>query len=197
MTQPTTTPHLYIIAGPNGAGKTTFAREFLPHYAECYEFINADLIAEGLSPFAATTAAFRAGRLMLEQIRLLGQRRLDFAFETTLSGKSYLPLLQKLKKEGYSLHLFYLWLPSVDLALARVADRVRLGGHNVPEAIVRRRFSKGLRNLFQLYRPLLNSWVILDNSTAAPRIIAGEDSGKLRIQNKEIYAMLSKEGHPL
>lgn len=197
MTQPTTTPHLYIIAGPNGAGKTTFAREFLPHYAECYEFVNADLIAEGISPFAATAAAFRAGRLMLEQIHCLGKRRVNFAFETTLSGKSYLPILRNFRKQGYALHLFYLWLPSVDLALARVADRVRLGGHNVPEGIVRRRFNKGLRNLFQLYRPLLNSWVILDNSTEAPHIIAGEENGKLQIQNTEIYAMLAQEGNPI
>lgn len=128
MIQPTTKPRIYIIAGPNGAGKTTFAREFLPHYAECDEFVNADLIAESISPFAATAAAFRAGRLMLEQIHLLAQRRLDFAFETTLSGKSYLPLLRNFKRQGYALHLFYLWLPSVELALARIADRVRLAG---------------------------------------------------------------------
>lgn len=192
MIQPTTKPRIFIIAGPNGAGKTTFAREFLPHYAECDEFVNADLIAEGISPFAATAAAFRAGRLMLEQIHLLAQRRLDFAFETTLSGKSYLPLLRNFKTQGYALHLFYLWLPSVELALARIADRVRLGGHNVPEAIVRRRFNKGLRNLFQFYRSLLDSWLILDNSTERPRIIAGEDQGVLHIHDKETYALLTK-----
>jgi predicted ABC-type ATPase len=192
LTLPPTKPQIYIIAGPNGAGKTTFADEFLPHYAECDEFVNADLIAEGISPFAATGAAFRAGRLMLEQIHLLAQRRIDFAFETTLSGKSYLPLLRNFKGQGYTLHLFYLWLPSIELALARIADRVRQGGHNVPEAIVRRRFNKGLRNLFHFYRPLLNSWLILDNSTDRPRIIAGEDQGLLYIHDKETYALLSK-----
>lgn len=130
---------------------------------------------------------------MLEQIRLLGQRRIDFAFETTLSGKSYLPLLRSFKRENYSLHLFYLWLPSIELSLARIADRVRLGGHNVPEAIVRRRFNKGLRNLFHSYRSLLDSWLILDNSTDRPRVIAGEDQGVLHISDKETYALLTKE----
>jgi len=193
LTPPPTNPQIYIIAGPNGGGKTTFAREFLPHYAKCYEFVNADLIAEGLSPFAAPAAAFRAGRLMLEQIYLLAQRRVDFAFETTLSGKSYLPLLRKLKKQGYSLHVFYLWIPSVDLALARIADRVRLGGHDVPEVIVRRRFSKCLWNLFHLYRPLLNSWLNLATTTERPRAIAGEDHGTLHIHDEETYALLTRK----
>jgi predicted ABC-type ATPase len=193
MTQDMTSPRLYIIAGPNGAGKTTFAREFLPQYAGCKEFVNADLIAQGLSPFSPEAAAFRAGRLMLEQIRLLGQRRCDFAFETTLSGKTYLPLLRELQGNGYSVHLFYLWLPSVELALARVAERVRQGGHDVPEDVVRRRFDKGLRNLFQFYRPLLDSWMIFDNSTDMPRLIADEKDGELHIANHNLYAILLEE----
>src|SRR6266852_6813732 len=106
---------LYIIAGPNGAGKTTFAREFLPNYADCRNFVNADLIAQGMSPFSPEKAAFRAGRLMLEEIELLAKRGADFGFETTLSGRSHLNLIRGLKKRGYGIHFFYLWLPSVGL----------------------------------------------------------------------------------
>jgi predicted ABC-type ATPase len=114
---------LYIIAGPNGAGKTTFAREFLPNYAGCKNLVNADLIAQGIAPFSPETAALRAGRTMLEEIRSFAERRVSFAFETTLSGRSYLTLLRKLKSEGYEIHFFFLWLKSVDLALSRVKER--------------------------------------------------------------------------
>jgi len=125
---------LYIIAGPNGAGKTTFAGEFLPNYADCKNFVNADLIAQGMAPFSPETAALRAGRTMLEKIRSFAERRVSFAFETTLSGRSHLTLLRKLKAEGYDIHFFFLWLKSVDLALSRVRERVSRGGHDVPEA---------------------------------------------------------------
>lgn len=124
---------LYIIAGPNGAGKTTFAREFLPNYADCKNFVNADLIAQGMAPFSPETAALRAGRAMLHEIRSFAERRVSFAFETTLSGRSYLTLLRRLKAEGYDIHFFFLWLKSVDLALSRVKERVSRGGHDVPE----------------------------------------------------------------
>jgi len=124
-------PNLYIVAGPNGAGKTTFAREFLPNYAECLEFVNADLIAGGLSPFYPERAAIRAGRLMLEQIRLLASQDRDFGFETTLSGKTYVRLLTNLKAQGYRIHLYFLWIKNVDIAIERIADRVRRGGHSV------------------------------------------------------------------
>jgi len=112
-------PQLYIIAGPNGAGKTTFAREFLPHYAHCKQFINADLIASGLAPFSPETEALRAGRLMLEQIRSLAKEKADFGFETTLSGVTYAALLRQLKAQGYRIQLFFLWIPTVEIALAR------------------------------------------------------------------------------
>ena len=130
-------PSLYIVAGPNGSGKTTFAREFLPDYVRCKEFINADLIAGGLSPFSPEAAAMRAGRLLLEQIKLLASRRSDFGFETTLSGVTYVSLLRRLKAQGYQIHLFFLWIPTVEVALARIADRVRRGGHDIPEKVVR------------------------------------------------------------
>jgi len=136
-------PVCYIIAGPNGAGKTTFARKFLPEYVKCLDFINADLIAGGISPFVPEKAAIQAGRIMIEQIQHLAESRRDFGFETTLSGKSYANLLHKLKGKGYRIHLFFLWLPSADLAIERIADRVRKGGHNIPEEVVRRRFKWG------------------------------------------------------
>jgi predicted ABC-type ATPase len=180
-------PNLYIIAGPNGAGKTTFAREFLPHYADCYEFINADLIAGGLSPFIPERAAIQAGKLMLEQIHSLSKRGVDFAFETTLSGKTYAHLLRELKKCGYVIHLFFLWVSDVDLALKRIADRVKNGGHNLPENVVSRRFKKKLQNLFRIYRPLLDTWVLLDNSTDTPNLIALEELSKLTILNTILY----------
>lgn len=183
-------PRLYIIAGPNGAGKTTFARRFLPHYAGGIQFVNADLIAEGLSPFSPDTAAFQAGRVMLAEIRRLADARLDFAFETTLAGKSYLPFLRALKGEGYSIHLLFLWLDSVELALARIADRVRDGGHGVPEAVVRRRFDKGLRNLLKCYRPLADSCIIFDNSAETPRVIAYEAHGQIEIVRPDLFAKL-------
>ena len=126
---------LYIIAGPNGIGKTTFARTFLPKYADCKNFINADLIAEGISPFSPEAAAVRAGRLMLNEIGFFAQRRATFAFETTLSGRSYLRLIRQLKKQGYEVHIFFLWVKSVDVALSRVRERVLKGGHDVPEAV--------------------------------------------------------------
>src|SRR5258708_18034170 len=150
-------PNVYIIAGPNGAGKTTFAREFLPLYADCKNFINADFIAQGVSPFAPDTAAFRAGRLMLGEIALYARRRANFGFETTLSGHSHLKLIRDLKKVGYQSHIFYLWVPTVELALSRVGERVLKGGHDVPESIVRRRFSRSIENFLAHYSLLADS----------------------------------------
>src|SRR5215470_9355651 len=145
---------LYIIAGPNGAGKTTFAREFLPNYANCKNFVNADLIAQGVAPFSPETAALRAGRLMLGEIRSFARRGESFAFETTLSGRSYISLFRELKARGYQVHIFFLWLRSADLALSRIKERVSKGGHDVPELVVRRRFERSTRNFFCHYRGL-------------------------------------------
>ncbi len=186
-------PELYIIAGPNGAGKTTFAREFLPHFADCQEFINADLIAGGLSPFQPERVALQAGRLMLEQIHALSKRGVDFGFETTLSGKAYVHLLGDFKKRGYRIHLIFLWIAGVDLALKRIADRVKNGGHNVPENVVRRRFKKGLQNLFRVYRPLLDTWVLFDNSTDTPKLIVSDEFGKLTIFDAMLYSSITKK----
>ena len=136
--------NIYIIAGPNGSGKTTFARMFLPEYVKCLNFVNADLIAQGLAPFEPRAAAIKAGKLVLQQIREYADRGIDFAFETTLSGKSYVSLLTDLKAKGYSLHLFFLWIPTPELAIARIKERVAEGGHYVPAEDVRRRFVRVL-----------------------------------------------------
>jgi len=180
-------PSVYIIAGPNGAGKTTFAREFLPNYADCKNFINADLIAHGVSPFSPEAAAFRAGRLMLEEIDLYAKRGDSFGFETTLSGRSYLSLIRRLKRREYEVHVFYLWLSSVELALLRIRGRVSLGGHDVPAADVRRRFDRSIRNFLVYYRHLASSWTLYDNTAAMPKIIASEERGQLQIGETALY----------
>jgi len=140
---------IVIIAGPNGAGKTTFACEFLPNEAGCPVFINADLIAAGLSPFQPELAALKAGRLMLKEIWEYSQRGANFAFETTLSGRMYMRMISGWQAQGYHVKLFFLNLPSAEMAIMRVAERVRQGGHNVPEEVIRRRFEAG-RIYFEL-----------------------------------------------
>jgi predicted ABC-type ATPase len=162
---------ILILAGPNGAGKTTFAREFLPGDAECPTFVNADLIAAGLSPFAPETVALRAGRLMLEEIERHVTQRVSFAFETTLSGRGYARLIPQWRAQGYRVELFFLSLPNAEAAIARVAERVRQGGHDIPEATIRRRFDAGLTNLRQLYAPLVHSWALYDNAGELPVLI--------------------------
>ena len=183
----------YIIAGPNGVGKTTFAREFLPHYVKCLEFVNPDLIAQGLSPFDPSRSAMDAGRVVLGRFRDLILRKADFAMETTLSGRSFLTLFHKMKRQGYELHLFYLWVSSPELALMRIADRVRHGGHDVPEREVRRRFSRSLKNLFQLYAPILDSWRIYDNSGPEPNLVMKEEEGLRQILLPETASLILKE----
>src|SRR4030095_1177042 len=187
----TMNPKIYVIAGPNGAGKTTFAREFLPRYADCKNFINADLIAQGMSPFSPETMAFRAGRLMLEEIEAYANRRESFGFETTLAGSGYLTLLQGLKQSGYELHFFYLWVHTVSLALDRVKSRVLQGGHDVPEEVVRRRFDRSLRNFLLRYRFLADSWMFFDNKGSTPAIVAFQERGTDYIINQAVYEKLS------
>jgi len=162
---------IVIIAGPNGAGKTTFAREFLPHEAGCLVFVNADLIAAGLSPFAPDIVALRAGRLMLEEIHSHARSGASFAFETTLSGLMYARLIPRWRLQGYRLKLFYLGLSTPELALARVAARVAQGGHNVPESVIRRRFAAGWRNFQQKYKLLVDVWAQYDNSGETPVLV--------------------------
>jgi predicted ABC-type ATPase len=162
---------IIIIAGPNGAGKTTFAEEFLPNEASCPIFVNADLIAAGLAPFNPETAAFKAGRIMLDEIFDHVRRRDNFAFETTLSGRGYARLIPIWQEAGYVVKLFFLQLVSPELAIARVRQRVKEGGHNVPEDTIRRRFSSGRDNFEGIYKTIVNEWARYDNSTNKPRLI--------------------------
>jgi predicted ABC-type ATPase len=180
-------PTLYVIAGPNGAGKTTFATEFLPDFVRCREFLNADLIAAGLSPFAPEAENVRAGRLLLTRIRELTSDRKDFGFETTLAGRGYARRFADMRRQGYRIVLFFLWLPNADLAVKRVARRARQGGHNVPESDIRRRYDAGLCNLLSLYRPLLDEWWLYDASKLPPRLIAQEKDGKPRLLDRDLY----------
>jgi len=184
--------NIYIIAGPNGSGKTTFAKKFLPDYAKCLHFVNADLIASGLSPFSPQIAAMKAGRLVLEQLHDLTNKDVDFAFETTLSGKTYINFLKKIKQKGYRLHLFFLWIPNTELALARIKDRVAEGGHDVPANDVRRRFARSIHNFFQFYRSLLDSWMLFDNSGLVPKLIAEEKDGHMDILDKDLFDKILK-----
>jgi predicted ABC-type ATPase len=157
---------IVIIAGPNGAGKTTFAREFLPHEADCPIFINADLIAAGLSPFRPEVAAIRAGRLMLEEIDRNAADGHNFAFETTLAGHSYARRIDDWRGDGYVVKLIFLSLATPDEAIRRVAMRVRQGGHSIPEEVIRRRLVSGMRNFIRIYRHRVDLWQWFDNTGA-------------------------------
>jgi predicted ABC-type ATPase len=168
-------PVCCIIAGPNGAGKTTFARNFLLKELNIVHFINADLIAAGLSPFDSSLVELKAGRLFLEELKRLAKENVDFAFETTLSGHSYLPLLKRWKAEGYRIEIIYLRLRSTSLSLKRVAERVRQGGHHIPEATVLRRFDRGWENFLNLYRPVADAWAIYENSESIPQLLEKDE----------------------
>lgn len=162
---------IIIIAGPNGAGKTTFALEFLPNEADCLTFVNADLIAAGLAPFAPQSVAFKAGRLMLLEIHNHVRQGNSFAFETTLSGRRYTKLIPVWQSQGYHVKLFFLQLQSPELSIARVRQRVQAGGHDIPEQVIRRRFSAGLDNFNQQYKSVVDEWILYDNSGSSPRLI--------------------------
>jgi predicted ABC-type ATPase len=169
--RPVRHPRCILIAGPNGSGKTTFAREYLLHEVGVIHFVNADLIASGLSPLRPELAARQAGRLVLQELTRLASARKNFAFESTLSGRTYLQLLNKWKSAGYRIEIVFLSLPSVHLALQRIASRVRQGGHDVPKSDVIRRFDRSSKNFHDLYRPLADAWAIYDNSGPAPQLL--------------------------
>ena len=167
---------ILIIAGPNGAGKTTFATEFLTNEAECPTFVNADLIAAGLNPFQPARSALRAGRLMLGMIDGYVERGESFAFETTLSGRGYARMIPGWQARGYRIRLYFLRLPTPEMALARVRNRVAEGGHDVPEDVVRRRFEAGWRNFQEVYVDLVDEWALYDASGSSPMVI--EEGGR-------------------
>ena len=186
-------PTAYIIAGPNGAGKTTFAMEFLPKIAGCPNFVNFDLIARGLSPLNPEAAVIEAGRLFMRKIRALISSRSDFGFETTLSGTTYLSLIRGMRREGYVIRVYYLWLPNVQLALKRISDRVRRGGHAIPEDVVKRRFGKSISNLIHRYLPLASYCAIFDNSSANPILVYERTGASERVIRPDIYGMILKQ----
>lgn len=164
-------PVCLIIAGPNGAGKTTFAREFLPHEGGILNFVNADLIAAGLSPLRPAAAALGAGRIFLGELDRLAASGADFSFESTLSGLTYVERLKLWKSRGYRVEIAYLRLESVDLAIDRIAQRVKAGGHNVPAKDVRRRFVRGWQNFAETYRPLCDAWWLFDATPETPKLL--------------------------
>ena len=165
-------PTIYLIAGSNGAGKTTFAKEFLPHEVKCLRFYNADEIARGMSPLDPSAGAIKAGRLLLNEIRESIGRSETFALESTLSGKTYIRTFKHALSLSYELELHYLWLSSVEQAIARVRRRVRMGGHNVPAADIRRRFTRSLTHLIDDYLPLATRWAIWDNRGLSAKRLA-------------------------
>jgi predicted ABC-type ATPase len=185
-------PYVIVLAGPNGAGKSTAAPFLLPSALSIAHFVNADVIAQGLSGFRPESVAVEAGRVMLSRLTELADARESFAFETTLSGKHFARRLKDLRSVGYKVHLFFLYLPSADMAVHRVTRRIQLGGHAVPDDVIRRRYELGLRNLFRLYLPLTTSWTIYDNSIGGrPRLIAsGAESSAAVLAQPDLFQQL-------
>jgi predicted ABC-type ATPase len=168
-------PNLFVLAGPNGAGKSTIAEKLLTGTRAVEAFVNADMIAANLK---GESADFRAGRIMLSRVDELAAQGHNLAFETTLSSRSLLPRINAMRENGYLFHLIFLWLPSAEMAVERVAARVRDGGHAIPEAVIRRRFQRSLENFFNRYRPVADSWLMLDNSSGSqPQAIAWRNLG--------------------
>lgn len=165
-------PDVVMIAGPNGAGKSTLAPALLRDTLKIFEFVNADTIAEGISAFAPENASFDAGRVMLKRLNDLAEEEKDFAFETTLSTRTYVKRINYLKGRGYRVNLVYLWLKSPELAIERVAERVRVGGHNIPSDVIRRRYERSLENLIRLYLPIVDAWSVRDTNLAESTEIA-------------------------
>lgn len=166
---------LYIIAGCNGAGKTTAAYTILPDIWQCQEFVNADEIARGLSPFNPESVAIQAGRLMLERIEILLEQGVSFAIETTLATRSYVQLVRKAQAKGYCVQLLFFWLNSPEVAIQRVARRVAEGGHDIPKEVIKRRYYAGIRNFFDLYKDIVDSWMAVDNGHNPRKAIATKD----------------------
>jgi len=177
----------YIVAGPNGSGKTTFALNYLSKFTDCNSFVNADMIASGLSPFKPATVQIQASRLFLNEIKNYISKKETFAFETTLSGKTYVKLINQLILDNWYIILIYLWIPSIEFSAFRVKERVLQGGHNIPLEAINRRYSKSLYNLFNLYMPICDETFCFDNSKNNLEIIFENRDNKINIINKSIY----------
>lgn len=189
-------PNLYIIAGCNGAGKTTASYTVLPDILNCREFVNADNIAAGLSPFNVESVAFAAGRIMLLRIDELMKTGVDFAFETTLSTRSYVSFVKKAQQLGYQVTLLYFWLSSPQNAIQRVAKRVSQGGHHIPSNVIERRYFRGIYNLINLYIPVCNTWLVFDNTQSKSKFIAkGSDNLEETIFNLDIWERILKSSY--
>jgi len=182
--------NLYIISGCNGAGKTTASYTILPYVLECNEFVNADEIARGLSPFNVESVSIEAGRLMLDRIETLLTAGKDFAIETTLAARSHYNLVKRAQALGYKVSLIYFWLNTTKLAKRRIALRVEAGGHNIPDDVVERRYWSGLKNLFDLYMPVVDFWLIVDNSNIPRVAVAEGDQTTVRIHDLDHYKMI-------
>jgi len=188
-------PNLYIIAGCNGAGKTTASYTILPEILNCKEFVNADNIAAGISPFNPSGVALEAGRIMLNRVKELLNESADFAFETTLSTRSYVPLINEAHVAGYKVSLLYFWLSSPKIAIERVAKRVSNGGHHIPTDVIERRYYRGIKNLYQLYMPICDEWTLVDNMDLIPEVIGKSDSFGKTVFNDELWNKIIQQGH--
>ena len=186
-------PTIYVIAGPNGVGKTTFADRYLPDEAKQVEFVNADLIARGLSPYDPDVVAMDAGRIAIGRIRQLVADKIGFTWETTMSGRSAAGWLREAKAAGFTVKCYFLWVKDVDITMARIRFRVGEGGHNIPEEVSRRRFYKTLQNLFQVYRPLFDSWKLYENDLGRPRLLAAQKHERLALRDRAGFEKLLGE----
>jgi len=186
-------PTCFIIAGPNGAGKTTFALRYLPQIAGCRNFVNADLIAYGISPFDSLSAQYEAGRLFLREVYANINKRVDFAFESTLAGRSQISLLKKLRKDGWRIVLFFLWIPDASFSKNRVRERVKHGGHDIPDDAIYRRFPRIMHNLIKIYIPLCDKVVCHDNSGPKPVRVFEQDGETLRIFIQDLYERILRQ----
>ena len=189
--------HLYIICGPNGAGKTTASYSVLPKILLCKEFVNADEIARGLSPFNPENVAIEAGRLMLSRIKELLFRNESFSIETTLATRSYFRLIEKAHQQGYEVTLIYFWLKSPEQAIERVAERVSKGGHNIPQDIIVRRYYEGINNLFSIYMPIVDTWILVNNSETPRSVIAtGGKDQETAVKNSVLFKTIEEYVKP-
>jgi predicted ABC-type ATPase len=185
-------PNVIVISGANGAGKSTLAPYLLRDDLGIAEFVNADTIAQGLSAFAPEKSALTAGKIMLSHMKELAEQRKDFAFETTLAARFYAKWLSELQSNGYKFHLVFLYLPNVELAIERVRLRIRLGGHSIPEDVIRRRYAKGLRNFFGFYKPLADKWRLYEVSEEPLLIASGEKSGKINVVEARLWDKIQR-----